>query len=313
MLHAHRTSEATRLDVLIIGGSNAGLSAALVLGRARRRVVLLDHGQPRNAPSAAVHGFLTRDGTPPAELRRIALAQLQPYPSVAVRPGEATDAQRDATGFTVTTRAGETYHARRLLLATGVQDELPQLAGLAERWGRQVVHCPYCHGWEVRERPLAVLANGPWAAEYALTIRGWSEDLLLLTNGPAALADDERLRMARHGIQIDERTISHLDDGPEATVHIVFADGGVLARAAIFHRSAQQQRSELARQLGCALHEPMPGIEVIQVDASGQTSVPGVFAAGDATTPMQQALVAASAGLVAAAMLNRQLLQEDFA
>ncbi|MBA3471164.1 MAG: NAD(P)/FAD-dependent oxidoreductase [Herpetosiphonaceae bacterium] len=303
----------TLLDILIVGGSNAGLSAALVLGRARRQVVLLNHGQPRNAPSPGVHGFLTRDGTPPAELRRIAYEQLKPYPSVTVRSGEAAQARRHAEGFSVTTRAGETYRARAVLLASGVVDELPPLPGLAERWGHQVVHCPYCHGWEVRERPLAVLSNEPWTCEYALTVRGWSDDLVLLTNGPAALDDSERQRLLRNAIQINEHPISRLDAGPEGQVRVVFDDGSLLDRSALFHRPRQHQASDLARQLGCELHTPIPGTEIIQVDPMGQTTVHGVYAAGDAATMMQQAIVAASAGMVAASMLNRELLQQDFA
>jgi thioredoxin reductase len=300
-------------DALIIGGSNAGLSAALVLGRARRRVLLLDHGEPRNRPSPAVHSFLTRDGTPPAELRRIAYEQLRPYSTVGVQHGEAAHAARDGDGFTVMLRSGDSYRARTLLLASGVTDELPQIAGLAERWGRQVVHCPYCHGWELRERPLAVLSNGLWALEYTLTVRGWSDDLVLLTHGPATLSDGEYQQLARHGVRVVEDQLCRLEDGPEDTVRIVLADGSVLDRAAIFHRPPQRQRSDLARQLGCELDAPWPGLELIRVDATGQTTVPGVWAAGDATTPLQQAIVAASAGLVAASMLNRALLQQDFA
>jgi len=165
----------------------------------------------------------------------------------------------------------------------------------------------------VRERPLAVLSNEPWASEYALTVRGWSNDLVLLTNGPALLPDDERQRLLRHGIQINERQISHLTDGPEDMVRVAFADDSVLDRSAIFHRPRQRQHSDLARELGCEMHSPMPGTDMIRVEATGQTTVPGVYAAGDATTPMQQAIVAASAGLVAASMLNRELLQQDFA
>ncbi|MBC8161518.1 MAG: NAD(P)/FAD-dependent oxidoreductase [Roseiflexaceae bacterium] len=300
-------------DVLIIGGSNAGLSAALVLGRARRQVLLLDHSQPRNAPSPGVHNFLTRDGTTPAALRRIAHEQLTPYTTVSVQPGEVTNAGRDDRGFRVSTRTGETHHARALLLATGVVDQLPPIPGLAARWGTQVVHCPYCHGWEVRERPLAVLVNGPGASEYALTIRGWSDDLVLLTNGSATFDDSERKRLVCHNVQIDERAISRLDDGAEDMVRVRFADGDTRDYAAIFHGPPQRQASDLARQLGCEVHAPRPGTEIIRVDAMGQTTVPGVYAAGDAATIMQQAIVAASTGLIAASMLNRELLQQDVA
>lgn len=301
------------LDVLIIGGSNAGLSAALVLGRARRRVLVLDHGQPRNAPSPHVQGFLSRDGTPPAELCRIAREQLRPYTTVTLEQDIGLTARRDGAGFAVTTGSGVTHHARALLLATGVRDELPPLPGLAERWGRQVLHCPYCHGWEVRERRLAVLSNAPWAAEYALTIRGWSDELTLLTDGAAALGDEERQRLARHRVSVDERPLAALTEGPGGQLRVQFADGANDDYAALFHRPVQRQASDLAQQLGCAFDAPFPGSELIRVDAMGQTTAPGVYAAGDAATLMQQAIVAASAGMVAASAINRALLLADFA
>jgi thioredoxin reductase len=300
-------------DVIIVGGSNAGLSAALVLGRARRQVLLLDHGQPRNAPSPEVHSFLSRDGTPPAALRQIAREQLRPYTTVSLQSDTALSARRDADGFSVTTKSGGTYRARALLLATGVRDELPPLPGMAERWGRLVLHCPYCHGWEVRERPLAVMANAPWATQYVLTIRGWSDDVTLLTNGPAALADEERQRLARHKVALDERPLAALADGSEGQLRVQFVDGGAADYAALFYRSRQHQASDLARQLGCTLNAPMPEVELIQVDAMGQTTVPGVYAAGDAANMTQQAIIAASEGLIAAGAINRALLAEDFA
>jgi thioredoxin reductase len=222
-------------------------------------------------------------------------------------------ARRAEEGFAVTTGSGVTHHARVLLLATGVRDELPPLPGLAERWGRQVLHCPYCHGWEVRERRLAVLANAPWAAEYALTIRGWSDDLTLLTDGPAALSDAERQRLVRHRVAVDEQPLTALTDGPNGMLRVQFAGGAAGDYAALFHRPSQRQASELAQQLGCAFDTPFPGSELIRVDAMGQTTVPGVYAAGDATTLMQQAIVAAGAGMVTASVINRALLLEDFA
>lgn len=300
-------------DVIIVGGSNAGLSAALVLGRARRNVLLLDHGRPRNAPSPHVQSFLSRDGTPPEELRRIGYEQLRPYTSVATQEEQVLSARPDGQSFAVTTASGATHRARMLLLATGVHDELPAIPGLAERWGRQVLHCPYCHGWEVRERRLAVLANATLAAEYALSIRGWSDDVTLLTNGPAELSDDERNRLARHHIAIDERVIAHLADSPEEMLRVEFTDGSLSDYAALFHRTRQRQASNLAQQLGCTLDTPIPGIELIRVDGSGQTTIPGVYAAGDAVTMMQQAIVAASAGLITAAAINRALQAQDFA
>jgi thioredoxin reductase len=201
----------------------------------------------------------SRNGTPPAELRRIAHEQLRPYTTVTVEPDIALTARPEGEGFAVTTGSGVTHHARALLLATSVRDELPPIPGLAERWGRQVLHCPYCHGWEMRERRLAVLANAPWAAEYALTIRGWGDDLTLLTDGPAALGDEERQRLARHWVAVDERPLAALSDGPEGLLRVQFAGGAADDYAAVFHRPRQHQASDLAQQLGCALDAPIPG------------------------------------------------------
>jgi len=321
-------------DVVIAGGGVAGLSAALVLGRARRTVLVCGEGAPRNAPAAHAHGFFTRDGATPSELLRIGREQLRPYESVRYREVAVADAGRRAgrvevalnddeialSGaaprdghFAVLLGDGDVAQARRLLLATGVVDTLPPIPGLADLWGTGVFHCPYCHGWEVRDQPLAVLNNGPMGVEQALLISQWSRDLVLCTDGPATLTDDDRRRLAARGIRVREERIARVEGGAGRLKRLVFVDGAGLARRGVFLHPAQRQRSDLASKLGCTLVRPFPGMEmtIIGVDAIGYTGVPGVYAAGDATTPMQQVGGAAASGATAAAMINRDLLMED--
>jgi len=300
-------------DVVIVGTGTAGLSAALVLGRARRRVLLVGEGPPRNAPAEAAHGFFTRDGTPPAELLRIGREQLAPYGTVAVREARAVSAERGEGRFVVGLADGGSVAARRLLLATGVEDLLPSIPGFRDLWGQGVYHCPYCHGWEARDLPLAVYARGEVAMHLAPLVRQWSRDLVLLTDGPAELDGDARRRLAALEIPIREEPIARLDGGAAGLAGVVFAGGEALPRRGLFLRPRQRPRTELAEQIGCALSddERVPGL--IQVDAMGETTVPGVFAAGDVVTPMQQVATAAAGGAAAAAMLNHGLVAEEVA
>ena len=323
-------------DVVIAGGGTAGLSAALVLGRARRRVLVCGEGAPRNAPSAHAHGFFTRDGTAPSELLRIGREQLRPYDGVHYREVTVADASRHRLGehaeavladdgsapegadprtryFAVTLGDGEVVQARRLLLATGVVDTLPSIPGLAELWGTAVFHCPYCHGWEVRDQPLAVLNNGPMGVEQALLISQWSRDLVLCTDGPANLTDQDRGRLAARGIRVREGRIARLEGGEGRLERLLFADGEALSRRGLFVAPAQRQRSDLAARLGCTLTSPIPGwdIAIISVDGFGYTGIPGLYAAGDVITPVQQVAMAAASGVIAAAGINRDLLRED--
>ncbi len=203
-----------KYDVVVVGGGSAGLSAALVLGRSRRRTLVLDAGEPRNAPSSGVHGFFTRDGILLKELLDIGREQLEPYPSVEVRSARVTGASGENGDFEVVLDGGTVTRARKLLLATGVVDELPDKPGFEELWGRSVYHCPYCHGWEVRDRPLAVLSSDERAAERAAFIRNWSRDLVLLTDGPANLNEEGRRTLRALGIPVREEKISHLEGDP---------------------------------------------------------------------------------------------------
>lgn len=295
-------------DVIVIGGGSAGLSAALVLGRSRRRTLVLDGGPPRNAPSPAAHSVFTRDGTPPAEILATARAQLAPYASVEIRAVAATSVRRDGAGFVVGLGDGGEARARRLLLATGVRDDLPPIEGLAALWGRGVLHCPYCHGWEVRDEPLALRARGAQAMDLGPLLLQWSRDLVLCTDGPSELSPAELAALARHGVRVIETPIRRLE-GAAGLERIVFTDGHVEPRRALFLKPPQAVASDLPAALGCGMTEA--GHIAVGVDY--QTSVPGVYAAGDAASPFQQVVVAAAAGALAAIMLNRDLAQEEFA
>ena len=293
-------------DVVIVGGGAAGLSAALLLGRSRRRTLVVDDGLPRNAPSPEAHSMFTRDGTRPAELLRMAREQLVPYDTVELRHGRATSVTRHDEGFTVALADGTAVDARRVLLAVGVRDILPEIDGFSALWGRGVLHCPYCHGWEVRDEPLALYAGGAPAMVMAPLLLQWSRDLLLCTGGPGRITDADRTTLDVLGVRIVDSPVQRLEGGDHLE-RIVFADGRVEPRRALFVQPEQVLASDLPRQLGCELSEA----GLIVVDAHRETTVPGVYAAGDAAASVQQIVVAAAAGAEAAIMMNRDLVQAD--
>lgn len=295
-------------DVVIVGGGPAGLSAALALGRARRRVLLCDSGTPRNAPAEAAHNFFTRDGTPPLQLLQLGREQLQPYTSVEAEAIAVEDATRHDTGFALKLADGRQVTTRKLILATGVRDELPAIPGFQELWGKSIAHCPYCHGWEVRDQPLAIYGNGSDGFEFVRLLWGWSHDLVLCTNGPATLNDAQRTLLGTNGIPIREEPIARLESHHGQLEAIIFTDGGRLARRAIFMRPQQHQRSDLPQRLGCSLTEN----GLVQVDSMGKTEIPGLYVVGDATQRAQSISVAVSSGSLAAGMLNHELAVEDF-
>lgn len=306
----------TALDVVIVGGGPAGLSAALVLGRSRRRVLILDAGEPRNAPSAAAHGFFSRDGVKPEELLRIGREQLRPYESVEYREARVVSVRGSDGAFEVVLENGESLSARKLLLASGVSDELPETPGFREFWGRGIVHCPYCHGWEMRDRPLAVLNSGEMAAEHAAMVRNWSPDLVLLTDGSPGPDEEGRRRLCALGVLVEEKKISHLEgDAENRTLHqVVFEDGSSLDREAIFYGPPQRQGAGLAEMLGCEIESVGPAPAVVKSDPlTRETTVPGVYVAGDAGSPVQSVIFAAASGANAAYFMNHALVAEEFA
>ncbi len=297
------------LDAVIVGGSVAGLSAALYLGRSRRRVMIFDTGEPCNRFSHAAHGFLTRDHILPAELLRIGYEQLARYSTIQSQMGRVIRVEPRVGHFEVFVENGTTVVARKVLLATGVRDELPPVPGIEHLWGRSVFHCAYCDGWEQRDQPVAIYANGVVGLHVARLMRNLTDNLVICTNGPAEFSQEDHVRLEAHGVRVIETPVAHLKSEGDQLREIVFADGSVLPRNALFIHPHSRQHSPLANELGCTSDE----WGLIQVDERGHTSVAGVYAAGDMTTRFRQVVVAAKSGALAGASINADLVEEDFA
>ena len=297
------------LDVVVVGGGPAGLSAALILGRMRRRILVLDTGAPANAVSKAMHGFLSRDGTPPAEVRRVSVEQLGPYETVERRTVAARSAARVSAGFEIALDDGSHVTTRRLLLAHGMRYALPHLEGVSELWGERVFHCPYCHGWEVRDRPIAVYGCGEKSVHQALLLSTLSDDVVLLWDGHSQIAAEQRERIDLAGVELVDDQVERVEE-TRSELHIEFTTcRPALARHALFIRPDLSLTSDLAVSLGAALTE----VGSVDTDASGQSSVPGLYAAGDAGMPVQSVAVATGSGARAAYSINAELMMEDTA
>lgn len=294
---------------MIVGAGPAGLNAALVLGRARRRVLLCDQGTPRNWASRQMNGFLSRDGIEPARFRELAHEELRQYEQVTFRPARVTGAKRLADDrFSVTFARGAPVRTRKLLLATGVFDWLPPIKGIARFFGTSVFQCPYCHGWEFRGCAAAVYGQGQRGFEMARALTAWTDDIVLCTDGPAGLSTKAQRQLERNGIQLVTSRIARLEGEGGALRQVVFRNGDKLPRRALFFDTASTEQSSLSRSIGCEFG-PRGGVKCGQHAA---TSVPGVFAAGNITRDVQLAIVAAAEGVRAAFGINRALTREDF-
>jgi thioredoxin reductase len=301
-------------DVVVIGGGAAGLSAAVALGRARRSVVVLDDATPRNAPATHVHNFLTRDGTPPAELYALGRDEARRY-GADLRPCRAVNAERIDGGFVVRLEDGTSVTGRRLLVTTGVVDELPDIPGLRALWGRDVLHCPYCHGWEVRDRRIGVLATSPLAAHAALLWRQWSDDVTLLLHGGPDIDPDELALAEAVGVKVVPGEVTALDTEDGRLAGARLADGSTVDLDALVVQSFTVARSEVLTSLGVATTELQMGETVVgryvPADPSGMTDVPGVWVAGNVANLMEVVIGAAASGLKAASVINFDLVAED--
>lgn len=302
------SDEPVPYDVLIVGGGPGGLAAALALGRARKRVLLCDAGPRRNAAATNVHNFVTRDGTPPVEFRRIGREQLREYPNVEAREVGVASIEGSRGAFRVALSSGETVVARRVILCTGVVDEMLPLEGFRELWGRSIFQCPYCHGWEVRDGAWACLALPGSVAHlvpFALQARGWSRDLTVFTHG-LPLADEGRAQLMTAGIRVVDGAVARLVAKDGRLAEVALADGTTVACDALFAHPPQRH-VPLVQSLGLALTDDG---SVLVDPMRRETSTPGIYAGGDLTTRMQSAVVAASLGTQAAAMLNLELTME---
>ncbi|MGN9775379.1 NAD(P)/FAD-dependent oxidoreductase [Micromonospora sp. H33] len=298
-------------DVVVVGGGAAGLNGALMLARARRAVAVIDAGAPRNAPADGVHGLLAREGTPPAELLERGRAEVRMYGGHVVT-GEVADAVRDGDGFAVALADGRSVRARRLLVTTGLLDELPNVAGLRARWGRDVIHCPYCHGWEVRDRAIGVLATGPMSVHQALLFRQWSADVTYFTHMSAGPDDEQAEQLAARGIRVVTGTVAALDVADDRLVGVRLSDGTVVERDALAVGARMVARAGFLAGLGLRPAEHPSGMgEHIPADPTGRTDVPGVWVAGNVTDLAAQVGAAAAGGALAAAMINSDLVTEE--
>ena len=289
-------------DVVIVGGGPAGLSAALVLGRCRRRVLLCDDGHPRNAKSRALHGFLTRDGIPPLELLRLGSEELEQY-AIESRHATVTGVGSAPGGFEVTLASSERIRSRTVLLATGVRDHLPNVPGLQECYGVSVHHCPYCDGWEVRDKTIAVIGQGAAVAGLALSLKTWSDRVVICSNGRARFSARQRRQLDREQIPVHGAPILQLDHSDGWVRRIVLQDVDAVPCEAVFFAGSQSQRCELPKQLGCELTNK----GAVKTDHLGQTRVPGLYVIGDASRDVQFAVVAAAEGAKAGVAINKAL------
>ncbi|SDM20602.1 Thioredoxin reductase [Catalinimonas alkaloidigena] len=296
------------LEVVIIGGSYAGLSAAMTLGRALRRTLVIDAGEPCNRQTPHSHNFLTRDGATPAELATAARQQATAYPSVSFRHDRVVAASKAEAGFEITTQQGERITAQKVVLATGIKDQILPLPGFAECWGISVIHCPYCHGYEVHGRRIGLLANGDRGFDMARLIQHWNPALTLFTNGPATLTAEQQAQLRQWGVDLVETPLVALDHRNGYLQQIRLHDGTTFALTALYAQVPFSLPTHLTDGLGCTLTD----LGLIQTGPGGGTSVPGLYAAGDVTTPFRSVAMAGASGNLAGAFINHELIHEKW-
>ena len=292
-------------DALVVGGGAAGLSGALVLGRARRQVLVVDHGAPRNAPAAHMHGFLSRDGMPPANLLQVGREEVRRY-GTTITTGSVIELVKAAGGFEASLETGQCIGARKVLVATGLRDELPDITGLRERWGRDVLHCPYCHGWEVRDQALGVIWNGPDTARFANIVRQWTSDLVLFAPDDV-LAEADRPLLAARSVRVVEGGVDRVVVEGDHLTGVLMRDGRSVNRDALFVPPRLVANDSLLNGLGCLKDD----LGWVMMGLNGTTSIPGVWAAGNVSNPRAQVVTAAGEGSAAAISMNADLVEDD--
>lgn len=297
-----------QLDVIVIGGSFAGLSAAMQLARGQRQVTVIDAGEPRNRFSDESHGFFGLDGVSPFAIQQEAYRQLLKYPTVNIVKDRAVAVEKNASGFSVTLEDDTSLHSKKLILATGLRDELPNISGLKERWGATVIHCPYCHGYEVRNQPLGVIATSPLSTHQAGMIPDWGPTTYF-TQGLYEPDEEQRAFLLKRGVTIESTPVLEVLGRAPEIASVYLADGRTICIAAIFVGPKTHMASPFAERLGCEFEEGPLGL-VIKTDALKQTSVEGVFAAGDVSNPMQNATLASASGVMAGVGAHQSLMHD---
>lgn len=302
-----QTNETT-YDVIIVGGSYAGLAAAMALGRALRKVLVIDGGEPCNRQTPYSHNFLTQDGRKPAEISLTARRQVERYDTVGFFNGRALSGTKTDEGFAIQTDTGELFRSRKLVFATGIRDLLPPVEGLAECWGISVLHCPYCHGYEVKDEPTGILGNGEYGFEFSRLIHNWTKQLSLFTNGPSLLSAEQAAHLAQQGIPVVEKKIEKLEQVNGQIRQIRFSDGAAASIKALYTRAPFEQHCRIPEQLGCVLTDE----GYIQVDGFQRTTTAGVYACGDATNRLRTVANAVAAGTAAGMYLNKEWVEGNF-
>ncbi len=298
----------TDFNVIIIGGSYAGLSAATSLGRALRRVLVIDSGKPCNRQTPHSHNFLTRDGETPAAITQIALEQLTMYDTVKLIFDTAIEATTKEDGFRIQTLSGKKYFGKKLLFATGIKDIMPDIPGFSECWGISVIHCPYCHGYEVRQQPTGILGNGDVGYEYVKLINNWTKDITLFTNGASTLSMEQVKQLKSRNIHIEENKVREIVHENGQAKGISLENDSIYLLNALYNRPAFIQHCDLPMKLGCDLTDA----GYINVDSFGRTNISGIYAAGDNTTPMRAISMSVALGTAAGAFINKDLIDNNY-
>lgn len=297
-----------KFDVIIIGGSYSGLASAMALGRALRKVLIIDSGKPCNEQTPHSHNFITQDGKTPKEISDVAKEQVMKYKTVQFHNELAINGIKTKNGFEITTQTGEAFAAKKLLFATGIKDIMPNLEGFSECWGISIIHCPYCHGYEVRNEKTAIFGNGDYGFEFSKLINNWTKELTLYTNGKSTLTKEQTQKLKDNNIEIVESEIEKFEHNNGQIQNIIFKDGSKTAIKAIYARPAFEQHCTISTELDCELNEH----GYIQVDAFQKTTISGIYACGDNTTFMRSVANAVAMGTLAGAMINREIIEDEF-
>lgn len=301
-------SDNNSFDVIIVGGSYAGLAAGMALARALKKVLIIDNGKPCNRQTPHSHNFITQDGIPPAEIAALAKQQVKKYDTVKFFDGLATSGIKTEDGFEIRVASGEKFSSKKLVFASGIRDIMPDIPGYAECWGISVLHCPYCHGYEARNERTGILGNGEYGFEFSTLISNWTKDLTLFTNGRSTLTSEQNAKLKSHHIKIVESEIEKLEHNSGHLENIVFKDGTIFPIEAIYVRSEFEQNCTIPDALGCELTEE----GYIKVDNLQKTSVPGIYACGDNSNRMRTVANSVATGTTAGMMLNKEIVFENF-
>jgi len=301
-------SDNNNFEVIIIGGSYAGLSAAMCLGRALRNVLIIDSGSPCNKQTPRSHNFLTQDGKTPQEIETLAKEQVSQYKTLKFYDGLAVSGIKTVKGFEIKTQTNDLFYSKKLIIATGRKDIMPDINGFAECWGISVIHCPYCHGYEVRNEKTGILGNGDYGFEFSRLVNNWTKDLTLYTNGRSMLTAEQTEKLKKHNISIVEKEVYYFEHINGQIQSIIFKDNSKTSITTIYTKPKFTQHSDIAVQLGCELTDQA----LIKVDISQKTTINGIFACGDNSNSSRDIALAVSAGMTTGGTCNKELIQQEF-